>query len=59
VQQQYLPDEVASEVFYDPGDDGAEAALVARWRARQGRPVAQPPSQPPTKSDVRKEDEQP
>ena len=38
VQQQYLPDEVASEVFYEPGSDGAESDLVAGWRARRGEP---------------------
>jgi putative ATPase len=37
VEQQYLPDEVASERFYEPGDRGAEAALVAAWRERRGR----------------------
>ena len=35
VQQQYLPDEVASEVFYEPGSSGDETELVARWRQRR------------------------
>lgn len=35
VQQQYLPDEVASEVFYEPGADGDEAELVEGWRRRR------------------------
>ncbi len=38
VRQQYLPDEVASEVFYEPGSDGAESEMVARWKARRGEP---------------------
>ena len=35
IEQQYLPDEVASERFYEPGDRGAEATLVERWRLRR------------------------
>jgi putative ATPase len=35
VSQQYLPDEVASEIFYEPGDDGVESELVERWRQRR------------------------
>jgi putative ATPase len=37
VQQQYLPDEVASEVFYEPGTDGDEARLVEGWQRRRSR----------------------
>jgi putative ATPase len=34
VQQTYLPEELASERFYEPGEEGREKELAARWRAR-------------------------
>jgi len=37
IEQQYLPDEVASEQFYEPGDHGAESAMVAAWRQRRAQ----------------------
>ena len=38
VAQDYLPEELAGSRFYEPGPEGAEPDLVARWRAfrRQG-----------------------
>ena len=33
VAQDYLPEEVAGERFYEPGAEGEEGQLVARWRA--------------------------
>ncbi len=35
VDQQYLPDELLDTQYYRPGDQGAEARLVARWRERR------------------------
>ncbi|MEW6387179.1 MAG: replication-associated recombination protein A [Thermodesulfobacteriota bacterium] len=32
VPQTYLPEEVKGERFYEPGEEGAEPDLVARWR---------------------------
>jgi putative ATPase len=38
VEQEYLPEELAGARFYEPGSEGKEPELVARWRAiRQGR----------------------
>jgi putative ATPase len=34
VAQEYLPEELAGERFYEPGQEGAEAELAARWQAR-------------------------
>ena len=44
VDQQYLPDELIDARYYRPGDQGAEARLVARWRERRGdiRPPGTP-----------------
>jgi putative ATPase len=33
VAQDYLPEELAGEHFYEPGEEGAEKELVAHWRA--------------------------
>jgi putative ATPase len=33
VDQDYLPEEVAGEKFYEPGEEGEEKELAARWRA--------------------------
>ena len=33
VAQDYLPEELAGARFYEPGPEGAEPELVARWRA--------------------------
>jgi putative ATPase len=33
VDQEYLPKELAGARFYEPGPEGAEPELVARWRA--------------------------
>ena len=37
VDQQYLPDELVDARYYQPGDQGAEARLVARWQRAAGR----------------------
>jgi len=39
VEQEYLPEELAGERFYEPGTEGEEPELAARWRAlrKQGR----------------------
>jgi putative ATPase len=44
VAQQYLPDELLDASYYAPGDQGAEARLVARWRERRGE--VRPPDPP-------------
>jgi putative ATPase len=45
VDQQYLPDELRDTRYYEPGGNGAEARLVARWRERRGEvPDPAPPS---------------
>jgi putative ATPase len=36
VKQDYLPEALRGRRFYEPGEEGAEAELVARWRARRG-----------------------
>ncbi len=33
VDQDYLPEEIAGEHFYEPGTEGEEGELAARWRA--------------------------
>jgi putative ATPase len=33
VEQDYLPEELAGAKFYEPGSEGAEPELAARWRA--------------------------
>ncbi len=33
VEQEYLPEELAGERFYEPGEEGEEPEMVARWRA--------------------------
>ena len=33
VEQEYLPEELAGARFYEPGSEGKEPELVARWRA--------------------------
>lgn len=44
VDQQYLPDELLGSHYYRPGDQGAEARLVHRWRERRGEvPAPAPP----------------
>jgi putative ATPase len=42
VEQEYLPPEVAGERFYEPGPQGAEPDLAARWQAlkKKGRKPA-------------------
>ncbi|MBS1838475.1 MAG: replication-associated recombination protein A, partial [Actinobacteria bacterium] len=37
VSQQYLPDELVGRRYYEPGVNGAEERLVARWRERQNQ----------------------
>jgi putative ATPase len=37
VDQQYLPDELATSTFFDPSHYGREGALVEKWRARTNR----------------------
>ena len=32
VEQQYLPDEIKGEVFYEPGDNGYEAKIKEHMR---------------------------
>jgi putative ATPase len=44
VAQQYLPDELLDARYYEPGEQGAEARLVARWRERRGQ--VPPPAAP-------------
>jgi putative ATPase len=36
VEQDYLPEELAGERFYEPRDRGAEGMLARRWRERRG-----------------------
>ncbi len=38
VDQAYLPAELAGKKFYEPGQEGAEPELAARWQARRGSP---------------------
>jgi len=35
VEQDYLPEDVSGERFYEPGPEGREPELSARWRARR------------------------
>ena len=35
VEQDYLPEEVADASFYEPGTEGEEPGLAARWRQRR------------------------
>jgi putative ATPase len=35
VKQSYLPEELAGASFYEPGEEGREKELVARWRVRR------------------------
>ena len=35
VEQDYLPEEVSGKRFYEPGPEGREPELSARWRARR------------------------
>jgi putative ATPase len=35
VEQEYLPEELVGERFYEPGAEGAEPDLAARWQARR------------------------
>jgi putative ATPase len=44
VEQQYLPAELAGASFYEPGTEGQEPELAARWRAR--RQQAPEPGEP-------------
>ncbi|MHB8244875.1 MAG: replication-associated recombination protein A [Acidimicrobiales bacterium] len=37
VEQLYLPDELAGERFFEPGDHGAEGTIVQRWQERRGK----------------------
>ncbi len=39
VEQDYLPEQLAGERFYEPGPEGAEPDLAARWRALRGKKV--------------------
>jgi len=41
VDQEYLPEELAGARFYEPGPEGKEPELVARWRAFRKK-VAEP-----------------
>ncbi len=36
VRQQYLPEELAGERFYEPGQEGQEKELAGLWRRRRG-----------------------
>jgi putative ATPase len=36
VKQDYLPEALKGRRFYEPGEEGAERQLAARWRARRG-----------------------
>ncbi len=36
VEQDYLPEALKGRRFYEPGEEGAEPGLAARWRARRG-----------------------
>jgi putative ATPase len=36
VAQDYLPEELWGERFYEPGEEGAEKDLAAQWQARRG-----------------------
>jgi putative ATPase len=37
VDQQYRPEEVTNEIYYEPSSHGAEKALVEKWKSRLGR----------------------
>jgi putative ATPase len=37
VEQQYLPEELTGTGFYEPGTEGEEPDLSARWRSRRRR----------------------
>ena len=39
VEQQYLPEELAGQVYYAAGEHGAEGALARRWRERREEPA--------------------
>ncbi|MBM4275254.1 MAG: replication-associated recombination protein A [Deltaproteobacteria bacterium] len=36
VEQDYLPEELQGGRFYEPGEEGAEKELAAKWQARRG-----------------------
>ena len=38
VPQDYLPEEVADSVYYEPSDHGAESEIGQSWRTRRGHP---------------------
>jgi putative ATPase len=46
VDQQYLPDRLINETFFDPSNYGNESALVAQWRARTKRSHQDGPDAP-------------
>jgi len=35
VEQDYLPPTLQGKIFYEPGEEGAEKELAARWRTRR------------------------
>jgi replication-associated recombination protein RarA len=46
VAQQYLPDAVVGQHYYDPSEYGREKALVEQWRAmvrREDESATEPP----------------
>ena len=48
VEQQYLPADLAGTSFYEPGTEGQEPELAARWRARrQQAPESREPESGP------------
>ena len=46
VAQQYLPDALVGESFYEPTDHGRERALVEQWRRRDEGDSGEPPPLP-------------
>jgi len=45
VDQDYLPEEIAGEQFYEPGEEGEEKESVARWRALRKKDKESPGSE--------------
>jgi putative ATPase len=46
VAQQYLPDSLAQQVYFDPSDHGREGPLVDQWRQRTNRSDGSSPDAP-------------
>lgn len=54
VPQQYLPETLRGRIFYEPSDQGYEAAVrerLARWRQTQAEGLGYPPPQSEKESD--------